>query len=229
MSIILGADAPSRKKYPLTTHSEFVKKYPATQEALAMKLGQDGDLLSLTMRNLCLEALYECVCNLVYKQAIRYSPTCPHLDVADMVQECWHRIIRKLHLYKQEKAKFTTWVVKVAMSVLSKIYRKGIKLSERYTEITEGEHERCSDDKATESVWRSDFKQAIELLKAEYPDKSNIVQSLFYDEDGDLRSRMVFKTTAEECGISAQKVSDFYHQVVKLFFYRTFEGEYCNE
>jgi RNA polymerase sigma factor (sigma-70 family) len=229
MSIILGANAPSRKKFPLTSHPEFVKKFPAIQEALAMKLGQDGDLMSLAMRNLCLEALYQGVCNLVYKQAVRYSPTCPHLDVEDMVQECWHRIIRKLHLYKQEKAKFTTWVVKVAISVLSKLYHKGRKLADRYTEITEGEHDRCGDEKATERVWQRDFKEAIKLLQAENPDKAHIVHSLFYDKEGDLRNKIVFKITGEECGISAQKVSDFYHQVVKLFFYRTFEGEYCNE
>jgi RNA polymerase sigma factor (sigma-70 family) len=229
VSTYLGAAPPRRRKYPVTSTSEEVRKYPISQANLAQHLGQNGEKISSPIKELYLEALHEQVCNLVYREAARYSTTCPHLEVEDMVNDCWYRIIRKLHLYDANKARFTTWVVKVSSSVLSKTYHKGRKLSDRFTEITEGDHNRCSDDNTTDGAWKSDFRQAIELLQEENPERADVVYSLFYDEDGDLRTKPVFKIAAEECGISAQKVSDFYHEVVKPFFYETFEGDYCNE
>jgi RNA polymerase sigma factor (sigma-70 family) len=229
MLITLGVGETPYKHPVVAIRSEIVQRYPATQEGLAMQLGQNGSNMTVAMRNMCLEALYEGVCNLVYKEAVRFAPSCPHLDVEDMVQDCWHRIIKKLHLYKADREKFTTWVVKVAYSVLSKIYRRGKRYSDRYSEMEEGNHDRCGEDKATERVWKRDFQEAIQLLKKEYPEKAHITQALFYDNDGDLRPKIVFKLTADECNISAQKVSDFYHQFVKSFFYKIFQGEYCNE
>jgi RNA polymerase sigma factor (sigma-70 family) len=227
MSISPGVGAPlSSKKYPVTTRSEVVKKYPMTQDLLAEYLGKYGDKMANKMRNTCLETLYKRVCNLVYKEAVRYAPTCPHLEVEDMVQDCWHRIIKKLHLYNSERAKFTTWLVKVAQSVLSKIYHRGKRFSDRHTELSDCDYERCGKEDSRSGAWRSDFKEAVELLEKKYPDKAHITRALFYDSGGDIKNRVVFRSTATQCGISAQKVSDFYHQFVKQFFYQTFKGDF---
>jgi DNA-directed RNA polymerase specialized sigma24 family protein len=51
------------------------------------------------------------------------------------VQDCWYRILDKIHTYSSKKSKFTTWSYHVCRSVLSRTYRKSLKYSERYVEL----------------------------------------------------------------------------------------------
>jgi hypothetical protein len=221
-----------KKKYPFFKKTpvleEIIERIPMSKEHLAMFLGKNKDILSLQMFDIYSSALYDSVCNLVYKQAIRYSVTCPHLEVGDMVNDCWKRIIEKLHLYDIKKGKFTTWVCTVAFSVLSKTYRKGERMSKRFVEMADDDYERSGECNATGEADKSDFKKVIDMLKQDNQESAHIVQSLFYDKEGYLRPKIVFKTTAEECGIQPQKVSNFYYKVVKPFFYETFQGDYDN-
>lgn len=215
---------PIFKKSPIL--KEIIKRIPVTKEHLAMYLGRNKGTISLQMFDIYSNALHDSVCNLVYKQAIRYSVTCSHLEVGDMVNDCWKRIIEKLHLYDVQKGKFTTWVVTVSFSVLSKTYSKGKKMSERFCEMADDNYERGGECNATAKADESDFKQVVGMLKSSHQEFSNLIQSLFYDKEGYLRPKVVFKITAEECEIQPQKVSNFYYKVVQPFFQKSFQGDY---
>jgi hypothetical protein len=217
--------AVSTKKHPV----KEIKRTPVSQEDLAVLLGSKVPLSTWT-EECCLNALYESVFRLVRQQASRYAVTCPHTDVDDMVNNCWYRIIKKLHLFKPHKGKFTTWCSHVARSVLDKNYQKGRRWAARTAEMPEGlDESRVADEDTRSLALCFDVRAAIAQLRVAHGDYGDIIDAMFIDADGDFNPNIVFRDVADRSGRSPAKVSHFYHNVVKPFFIERFKGDMDNE
>lgn len=224
------ASSRTSKKFPVTSsgREESKRKKPVTQEIIATHLGRQLPCIA-TAHTHYEQALYDCVKHLVAKQAKCYSVTCPNWEVADMIQDCWHRIVKKLHTYKPPDrggSKFTTWVVKVSNSVLNKGYRKGQKRQDRFVEMPDGlDENRVSEEDSTDDAERSDFMDTIIQLKEAHPEKADLIDAIFMDSDGHLNPSIVYKRAADTCGMKAPQVSRFFKEVVRPFFINRYEGE----
>ena len=230
-----GYREPRTPKFPVITRDEPKTKCPVTQEYLATFIGQNRPCVTLA-HTFFPEALHASVTNLIFKLAAKYHVTCSKSEVEDLAQDCWLRIIKKLHTYKADKAKFTTWVYHVCGSVLNKKYQKARKVARWIAEAPEGVHEdRISRDDATTVAANSDFRDTIEEMKEMYPTKSAMIEALFWDPDGDgegsrvLNHKFVYRRAAQQCGSTAASVSKFFKECVRPFFSERFAGECCHE
>jgi RNA polymerase sigma factor (sigma-70 family) len=218
---------PVLKKLPVLKEAEPPQKIPVTKEEMAFHIGQCRENM-LPCHLFFMDVLYESTYKLVLKQAVRYSHTCHKGEVEDLAQQCWMRIFNKLHLYNPAKSKFSTWLVTVSNSVLIKIYHKGQKQASKFVDIEEEgglDENRVSGDNSISGALRDDFESAINDLKNEYPEKVNIIEGLFRDESGNYREKVVYNRAAKFAGCSATKVSEFYREVVRPFFYNRFSEE----
>lgn len=216
---------PVLNKIPiLKSVFEPPKKIAVTREEMAMHIGQCRENI-LPCHIHYMDALYASIEKLVFKQAAKYSQTCYKGETEDLAQDCWFRIMEKIHLYNSSKSKFSTWVVTVSNSVLNKLYRKGQKKKSRFVEIEEEgglDENRTSDDDSTSGAWSADFLDAINDLKKEYPDKVQMINGIFMDESGNYNDKVVYNRAARASGASAAKISNFFKEVVRPFFYNRF-------
>jgi len=213
-------------KYPLTfpavQRDEPEEKHPVTKEQIAVHIGGERPCVAGAQAYYP-EALYYSVRNLVFKLAAKYQVTCPRSEVEDMAQDCWVRIVTKLHTYNP-KWRFTTWVYKVCSSVLNKSYQKSRRHAVHLVEMPDGlDEERVLDEADGGAVVR-DFRDSIDLrgiireLKHLHPDKAEMVDAIFMHEPGVLNSDVVYRRAATRCGSTASKVSRFVREEVRPFF-----------
>ena len=234
----LGLQRPPSTKCPVPYPVELACKCPVTQEVMAMHVGaQVGAHLngrepppSTKTQELYLGLLQDSVANLVFKRAAAYGSSCPCNEVEDMAQNCWERIMKKIHTYNAKRAKFTTWVYAVCGSVLNKDYQRNQRYAARFIQMPQGlDENRIARDDSTSSASFNDFYDTIEQLKTKYPDKVGMINAIFVNKEGALNDKIVYRRAAMQCGVSAAKVSEFFRTVVRPFFIERFEGEAYNE
>lgn len=201
-------------------------KNPVTQEVIATHIGQ-GSPLTTPAQSLYPEELYNGVKYLVIKQASKYALTIKDHEVEDMVQDVWHRIVKKLHTYKAPPngAKFTTWVYRVSSSVLNKLYIKSQKRKCRMVSSFEClDEERLPEEESVSPTFGNDVRDTISKLKEKYPERIDMINAMFIEVEGDLRCDIVFNHVAERCGSTGAKVSNFFRKAVRPFFIEQFKG-----
>lgn len=213
-----------RKPY-ISPVQETITRFPVTKEDIAMHLGQGLPCVTLAQHHYY-DILHESVKRLVKKLAIAYEKTCTKSEVEDLEQDCWYRIMLKLHLYKSHKSKFTTWCWRVCQSVLNRTYRRSEKYDNLHTEMPDGldENRAGAEDSRSKAVCR-DVRATIVDLSLAYPHEKSIIDAMFSDSDGDLNTKIVYREVAERSGVSAAKVSRFFKESVQPFFQNRFKGD----
>ena len=205
-------------------HDTEIKRCPVSKDQIAMYLGQGMPCLTAAHKAFP-EVLYESVHKLVRKLAIQYSVTCRD-DKEDLMQDCWCRIIFKLHLFKAHKGNFTTWCWRVCTSVLDRKYNRESKKEDIMVEMPEGlDDNRVGKEDSRTSAISIDLRNAIDDLVAENPKDRHIIEAIFMDSDGDLKSKIVYSQIGREIGVKAAQVSRVHKNIVKPFFYKRFKGE----
>lgn len=217
---------PTTVKYPFTfpvvERDEPEERFPATKEHIAVHIGQERPCVTVAQTHYP-EALYNSVRNLVFKLAAKYQVTCPRSEAEDMAQDCWVRIVKKLHTYKP-KWRFTTWVYKVCSSVLNKNYQRSRRRAAYFAEMPEGLDDERSFEEDDGGVGLRDFRDSIDLkgiireLKELHPERAEMVDAIFQHESGVLNSDIVYRRAASRCGSTASKVSRFFREEVRPFF-----------
>jgi DNA-directed RNA polymerase specialized sigma24 family protein len=243
MEEVLPSEAAHLRRYPvLSDSSDFEPKhpvetvrfpvsdtprYPVSKEYMATFVGL-GKTPSNQMEGYFLEELHASVSAMVHGLVFKYVSTCQWGESTDMVQDCWVRILEKLHLYKRDRAQFTTWIYHVCSSVLNRYYRKGRKYRERYVEMDETIRDSQVSQVEVSSMEKgSDVRMAIRELLEENQDHRGIILALFGSPDADrLAVDVDCGRAALACGLEKSQVVDFYEDVVRPFFVQRFrKGE----
>ena len=229
MSTSTRGDSGPRQKFPVTfrqpiRYEEPTPKRPVSKEMMAEHLGQERPCITVAQTYYA-DGLYKSVSNLVFKLAVKYHPTCPRSEVGDMAQDCWVRIVKKLHLYRMNRSCFTTWVYKVCSSVLNKSYKRSKKRASRYVEMPDGLDENRTQEEAALGDFRNtiDLKGIIRKLKVLYPERKSMIDAIFVSRDGLYNSDVVYRSAAVSCGSTAAKVSRFFKEKVRPFFIDQFK------
>ena len=212
----------TQSRYPV---EDVPRKFPVTQEHMAVHLGLKR-ANTLPVHEVFPDSFYENVSNLVFKMARKYVDTCYGATVEDLAQDCWYRIVFKLHTFNPAKAMFTTWCWKVCSSVLNKGYQRTKKRTSHLAEMPDGLDENRIPDENTKCPTLSfEMRKAISDLRDLYPDDSEILTHMFGDigPDGALEHTINLSGTAKASGVSLQRVTRFYHDVVKPFFIERFK------
>ena len=189
---------------------------PVTQEVIAYHLGQNLPCESI-VHDYYPDALYDSVNRLVYQVARKYAVTIPNQSVDDLAQECWRRIIFKLHLFDPEKAKFTTWCYRVSSGVLCKLYHKERKRADRFVSLPDGfDEERIIPDDVEENVLCANIKEIVIELMEFHPYYEDVLVALFGNphEDKFTPMRLDFEDASEVTGMSVPKIRRFYKTIV---------------
>lgn len=206
--------APPSRKYPVIEHPP---KCPVTQDQIAYHLGQQLPL-TLPAHQHYPDILYESVCNLVYKLAHTYQCSFPRSDIDDLAQDCWYRIVRKLHLYNPQYS-FTTWCNHVCRSVLNKKYRKQSAKNSKLSRTSFDEVKQMIGKKDSKSASHAhDFWDAVERMKCKHPNRAHIIDAIFMDSTGAPNHDIVYRRAAEQCGESSSCVSYVFRTVIRPFF-----------
>lgn len=217
-------DPVTTSKIPVSVKKNPVGdiKRPVTQDGMAAFIGSNQPH-TLLVHECFVDELYNSVCKLIYKNVQQRLYSCSS-DMEDMAQDCWVRVLKKLHLYDPKRAAFTTFVSCVCASVLNKGYRKSQKHASRYVEMPEGLNEsRVSNDCVADSTLSSDIKGVVRDLKMMHPDHYDVLVAMFGKENEVLPVDINLSSIAKKTGIRTSKVSKFYHKVVRPFFVERFK------
>jgi len=216
------------QKYPLVTKkhpyvSEDVKKYPVTKEDIALHLGQGLPCVSEAQK-MYRDVLHDSVYKLVHKLVIQYEPD-DETRRKDLFNDCWERIIKKLHLFKPSRGGFSTWCWWVCLSVLNRQATNESKRTKFIVEMPEGlDPNRAGTEDARTGATRMDFQEAISDLCELYPEHRCIIEAMFKDTNGFVNEKVVYRDISRRSGFSVPKVRKFYLDVIKPFFIKRFKG-----
>jgi RNA polymerase sigma factor (sigma-70 family) len=217
------------QKYPVLEQKfpvlESIKRIPVTQDGMAAYLGCGLPCLTPAQK-LYKDYLHKSIEKLVYCMAHKYVGNCHQTDLNDLVQDCWYRILVKLHTFDPTKGRFTTWCWRVCSNVLNKKYRKEKKRSERYVDMPDGlEEDRVSKCEVEDSMLAKDIKQAILDLIEKHPTEEKIIIALLGSPDMDgFSSGVNLREASEKCNEEVSKVSKVYNKIVRPFFKKRFSN-----
>jgi len=229
---MLSATLSGNVKFPVTEQrfpisgqrfpvSDLPLKYPVTQEDMATHVGK-GLPVRHPAQGFFIDELHTSVNALVHNLAAKYVDTCPGEDIEDLAQECWYRIIYKLHTYERRKGAFTTWCWRVCSSVLNKGYRRNKRRTDPLQDMPEyfeAEDESCNEEYGFER----DIRETVEELTALHPEHTHVLKVMF-GKSGELPSRVNLTAVARKCGVDVSQVSRLYHDIVQPFFVERFKG-----
>lgn len=184
------------------------------------------------------QLLCDCIRNMVYKLAIKYSVTCND-EVDDLAQDCMYRIISQLWRYDSDKSKFTTWCWWVCRSVLNCKYRQGQKHksfiadARSYTDEDGVSMLENLPDQNTDGVQRNECRgilaleiiDTIKTLASEHPKNKELLFDLFGnpdDSDFVLPNYISLSASARAVGMKYSNARKFYNSIVRPLFQEKF-------
>ncbi len=209
-------------RYPVLEFNRF----PVSQETIAAFVGS-GREASNRLESEFRQELHQCISAMVHGLAFKYAVNCRLDEPGDMVQDCWVRIMEKIHTYTPARARFTTWAYHVCKSVLNRSYRKGKRYHERYTDMPDGiaDNQMANDDSRAASLG-SDVRNAVRELLNLYPARSGVIVALLGKPDSEIIPHEIdVHGAASVCGVPDADVEQFYKEVIRPFFERRFSDE----
>ena len=220
----------TNSKYPVIGSRFPVKdsKQPIGLENIGKKLEGISPEVAEAQQSY-LDNLYEQYSKLVYGRVQKYLAGSFGADIDDLHQDCWARIITKLHTFNPERGKFSTWSWRVCQSVLNKGYRRRRKLYHRYPSLEEGLDENRIEDKiedksVSNELLRRDMKQALSELMQSNPE----VQDILFEMVGGLHTgaslpdRINYREIARKTGTNDARVSKVFKTILQPFFKERF-------
>jgi len=216
------------RKYPVTECRFPVEdcRYPVSKEDMAVFLGSGLPCVTLAQCQYC-DVLHDSVMLLVFNIARKYK-TFHGVGIEDLSQDCWYRILRKLHLYDPTRSSFTTWCSKVCFSVLNKGYERNKLRSHRFVSFPDGlDESRISENPSHSFMLGHDIRQTVTELMSMYPSYKHVLIEMFGDiENGmPMPSRINIRSISKRSGSPKGLVSRFYRDVVQPYFIKRFKGK----
>jgi RNA polymerase sigma factor (sigma-70 family) len=177
-------------------------------------------------------ALYESIRNLLLLRANKYLPTCPLDTVDDLAQECMYKILKKLHGFKPEKGKFSTWAWYVCSSTLNRRYRTGQRTG-RHIILgqDDGDHrpQAAASRSSTEcpGIMAAEIMDAVRELAGKYPQHRPLIFEMFGNPDSDdfvMRSHISVSESAKAVGMDYSRARTLYSRVIRPFLKKQLAG-----
>lgn len=154
--------------------------------------------------------LHSSIERLVAQHARGYATTICE-DPADLVNECFQAILKKLHGYNPQKSMFSTWVWKVCKSVLNAIYHQRKRHRERVMYVEPNSYPSAA--RTEHSTLAADMRTVISLALTEFPERRDVVLAMFGNPDSEqfeMPARVCVAQAARSVGLPYGEVYGFY-------------------
>lgn len=165
------------------------------------------------------EVFHECICRHVSKLVKKYYKRTIHkAEFNDLVQECFAAIMHRLHSYRSDKAKLTTWTYFVCRSSLNRVYNA--EKEQREAGITFSVVHENIPTKLLNVPLKLHLKQALLKLFGSYPRQQRILTAMFGNpRRGEYQcpDKVCCAKVARQTGINYPYIHAFYRNDVVPF------------
>lgn len=204
--------------------TESPRKNPVTQQFVAQCLAaeKNGIVINHSAKQFFPNVLYDSTIKLITMICSKYVSS-SQVDLDDLVQSCFLRIMKHIGTFNSKRARFSTWCWKVCSSEMNSRYRNRMRYHCRFVD---GEDiEKYSNKIEDTTILTKDIADTIRAIAKKYPKKKHILYGMFGNPNKSsfcLPTKVKMSKVARDIGAEYSDVYTFYKKVVQKIFNERF-------
>lgn len=220
-----------------TNHKEVrIKRFPINQNFIASCLAAEKK--GIVVDHPAKELFPNILCNSIVKMVTlicnKYVVS-NRVELNDLVQDCFLRIMKRIETYDYRRSVFTTWCWRVCMSTMNSRYRKNMLYSSRFLPIEDIDDFSGTDNKSIQdnvtnddgcsSILGKDIVITIKEMMEKHPEKKKLIIGIFgnpNDEKFCFPDKIKMSKIARDTGVNYREAQLFYKNVIQKTFKEKF-------